>query len=63
MITLYRASSYSAPTAPSFAGRSIDAKPVNVRNGARFKEIDTGRTYCYDAENNLWHEMPVGGIQ
>lgn len=62
MISLYRASSYNNPTAPSFAGRSIDTKPTNVANGSRFTEIDTGRKYCFDAENKKWYEMPVGGI-
>lgn len=62
MITLYRSSNYSSPRAPSFAGRSIDTKPTDVENGSRFTEIDTGRKYCFDAENKQWYEMPVGGI-
>ena len=62
MITQYRASFCDAPRAPSFAGRSIDTKPIDVENGSRFTEIDTGRKYCFDAENKKWHEMPVGGI-
>lgn len=62
MITLYRSSNYAAPRAPSFAGRSIDTKPTDVENGSRYTEIDTGRKYCFDAENKQWHEMPVGGI-
>lgn len=62
MITLYRPNGFEAPRAPSFSGRSIDTKPIDVENGARFTEIDTGRKYCFDAENKKWHEMPVGGI-
>lgn len=57
MITQYRPSYYQAPRAPSFAGRSIDDKPLNVENGSTFKEIDTGRVYRYDAENNIWIEQ------
>ena len=62
MITLYRPNGFEAPRVPSFSGRSIDTKPIDVENGARFTEIDTGRKYCFDAENKKWHEMPIGGI-
>ena len=62
MITLYRPNGFEAPRASSFSGRSIDTKPTDVENGARFTEIDTGRKYCFDAENKKWHEMLVGGI-
>lgn len=57
MITQYRPSYYQSPRAPSFAGRSIDDKPLNVENGSTFKEIDTGRVYRYDEENNIWIEQ------
>lgn len=57
MITQYRPSYYQAPRAPSFAGRSIDDKPLNVENGSTFKEIDTGRVFRYDKENNVWIEQ------
>lgn len=56
MITQYRPANYSTPRAPEFTGRSIDTKPSNVENGAVYKELDTGRTYRYDAENNKWME-------
>lgn len=56
MITLYRPAYYTTPRAPEFSGRSIDTKPIHVENGAVYKEIDTGRTYRYDAENNQWME-------
>ena len=54
MITLYRPSGYDSPRASSFAGRSVDDKPLDVENGSSFKEIDTGRVFRYDKENNLW---------
>ena len=57
MITLYRPSGYDSPRASSFAGRSVDDKPLNVENGSEFKEIDTGRIFRYDKENNLWIEQ------
>lgn len=57
MITQYRPSYYQAPRAPSFAGRSIDDKPLDVENGSTFKEIDTGRVFRYDKENNIWIEQ------
>lgn len=59
MITQYRSSGFDAPKAPSFAGRSIDSKPIDVANGAKYTEIDTGRIYCFDAENKKWYEMPI----
>lgn len=59
MITLYRPSYYVSPRAPSFAGRSIDTKPMDVENGAVYREIDTGRVYRYDAENKRWYEGKV----
>lgn len=62
MITQYRPAYSNNPRAPSFAGRSIDTKPTDVENGSRYTEIDTGRKYCFDAENKKWYEMPVGGI-
>lgn len=57
MITQYRPSCYQAPRAPSFAGRSVDDKPLDVENGSTFKEIDTGRVFRYDKENNIWIEQ------
>ena len=57
MITLYRPSGYDSPRASSFAGRSVDNKPLDVENGSEFKEIDTGRVFRYDKENNLWIEQ------
>ena len=62
MITQVRPSGYNNPKISTFAGRSIDTKPINVENGSKFTEIDTGRKYCFDAENKKWYEMPVGGI-
>ena len=57
MITLYRPSGYDSPRASSFAGRSVDDKPLDAENGSSFKEIDTGRIFRYDKENNLWIEQ------
>ena len=57
MITLYRPSGYDSPRASSFAGCSVDDKPLDAENGSSFKEIDTGRIFRYDKENNLWIEQ------
>ena len=57
MITQYRPSYYQSPRASSFAGLSVDDKPLNVENGSTFKEIDTGRVFRYDKENNIWIEQ------
>lgn len=56
MITQYRSAYNIFYKAPTFSGRSIDTKPVNVENGDVYKEIDTGRIYHYDAENKHWYE-------
>lgn len=56
MITLYRPAHYNTARAPEFTGRSIDTKPNNAENGAIYHELDTGRTYRYDAENKQWIE-------
>lgn len=57
MITQYRPSYYQSPRASSFAGCSVDDKPLDVENGSTFKEIDTGRVFRYDKENNIWIEQ------
>lgn len=56
MITLLRPHGYAAPRTSCYTGRSIDAKPTHVENGSKYEEIDTGRVYYYDAENNRWIE-------
>lgn len=56
MITLYRPAYCNSTRASKFTGRSIDTKPTDVENGAIYKEIDTGRIYRYDKENNRWIE-------
>lgn len=43
-------------------GLSTDTKPSiedlpDLTNGSVFIEIDTGKIYFYDAENNLWKEI------
>lgn len=54
MITLYRPANYDNPRAQSLCGVSTDAKPLDVENGAEFREIDTGDRYRFDAENKVW---------
>ena len=40
-----------------YAGLSTDSKPTeNVPNGAAFIEMDTGKLYFYDADNQQWRE-------
>lgn len=37
-------------------------KPTGaVLNGREFKEMDTGKVYYYDAENQQWLEWTQGG--
>lgn len=43
-------------------GLSTDEKPINigstiVDNGSAFIEIDTGKVFLYDLENEEWEEI------
>lgn len=39
-------------------GLSTDTKPTeDISQGSRFIEIDTGKIYMYDAENQEWKEF------
>ena len=59
MITLSRAAYQNEERAPKFQGLSTDEKPVDyINNGAYFEEIDTGKIYRFDAENQEWHVQP-----
>ena len=42
------------------AGLSTDdPKPTEgVQNGTSFFEIDTGKYYLFDEENQIWYEQP-----
>ena len=44
--------------ADTYNGLSTDTKPTaEVRNGDRFVEMDTGKFYMFDAENEQWIEQ------
>ena len=32
-----------------------------IQNGSIYTEIDTGKTFMYDAENTTWYEVSIGG--
>lgn len=45
-----------------FRGLSTDEKPIEfankvIDNGSIFVEIDTGKLYLYDLENEQWNEV------
>ena len=41
---------------------STDTKPTaNIPNGSTCIEIDTGKGFLFDAENQEWVELPAGG--
>lgn len=40
---------------------SHDTKPTNVKNGARLKEIDTGKEFIYNEGTSSWDEQPQEG--
>lgn len=51
----------------TMAGVSSDEKPIGIysgtviANGSVFIEIDTGKSYMYDAEGEAWSEQACGG--
>lgn len=38
-----------------------DTKPEVAQNGDLLTEMDTGKTYMYDAENEEWGQFPPVG--
>lgn len=53
MVTI--SSAYDAPKAVFCL--STDTKPDTVPNGSSCVEIDTGKVYLFDAENEHWYEQ------
>ena len=47
-----------------FFALSTDTAPtetfnnIKILNGSSLKEIDTGKSYLYDQENDTWEEQP-----
>lgn len=59
MITMYRkeGATYDKQEI-EYRGLSTDEKPTeNVENGTIFIEMDTGKIYMYDLENEEWKEL------
>ena len=72
MITIYKSESDKITSdggliLAELRGLSTDDKPTRlngtdkVANGSTFVEIDTGKKYMYDAENEEWCESSSGG--
>ncbi len=38
-------------------GLSTDSKPTDVTNASTFFEMDTGKVFIFDKENETWHEI------
>lgn len=64
MRTLARPAQQEAFRFPVLEGVSSDGFPDTsnpaIVNGTEFYQIDTGKTYKYDKENNQWYEKPTG---
>lgn len=41
--------------AATLYGLSTDNKPTSYGNGSKFIEVDTGKTYYFDATGGEWH--------
>jgi len=44
-----------------YYGLSGDSKPSGVRNGDKFVEINTGKTFLYNETGAAWVEQPASG--
>jgi len=40
----------------SLSGLSTDALPHDCPNGTKYRVIDTGNIYYFDAENDKWYD-------
>lgn len=65
MVTLIKiGSDYNTKTL-ELTGKSSDEKPVGnfngtyISNGSKFTELDTGKIFHYDAQENTWIQNPV----
>lgn len=41
--------------AATLYGLSSESKPTTYGNGSKFIEVDTGKTYYFDATGSEWH--------
>ena len=62
MITIYKEENVTykpeEQKVVEFRGLSTDTKPTEkVANGSVYVEINTGKIYLYDAENEQWNEI------
>lgn len=59
MITMYRKEgAVKDKQEIELRGLSTDEKPTeNIENGTIFIEIDTGKIYMFDLENEEWQEL------
>lgn len=59
MITMYRKEGATHDKQEvEYRGLSTDEKPTeNIENGTIFIEIDTGKIYMFDLENEEWQEL------
>lgn len=77
MITLVKYGASCNELVLFLEGLSTDTKPIGffnvydnngtfitkkvIENGSRYTEIDTGKEFAYDAENETWYEDSSGG--
>ena len=62
MITISKIENSNNIAKVELYGLSTDEKPTkmgdnNIANGSLFIEVDTGKFYLYDLENEQWHEV------
>ena len=62
MMTVERIAGQTDGRSSEFRGLSTDTKPTkangkDVENGSTFFEINTGKVFMYDAENDNWNEI------
>ena len=40
---------------------STDTKPLNMANGSKLTEMNTGKNFYFDETGSVWYEQPQGG--
>lgn len=58
MVTLDKVGGQFTTNCAEFKGLSTDTKPTdNVPNGSTFYEMNTGKIFMFDEENETWIEQ------
>lgn len=62
MMTVERIAGQTDGRSSEFRGLSTDTKPTkangkDVENGSSYLEMNTGKVFMYDEQNDIWYEL------